>query len=220
MRTMLKKGLSGPTQISSSRLIRWSGLANVAGGVLLVVSDFLEVPILGYGLAEAATTGTYALVNVMVLIGTVMLLVGLVGLYAGQSGTVGLLGLVGFLVSFIGNALVAGAVWQATFVVPTLAQAVPTFLGEETAGWLALGYLLSYALAGVGVILFGAATFRARVYPRAAAVLLMIGVVPVAAWNFVPLPMPDTLLGLAVAWLGLLVFRGRDEAIRQPAQAN
>jgi hypothetical protein len=82
---MLKNDLSGATRISTPNLIQWSGLASVAAGVLLVVSDLLELPVLGYGLGEAATSGTYALVNVMVLIGTVLLLVGLVGLYAGQT---------------------------------------------------------------------------------------------------------------------------------------
>jgi hypothetical protein len=211
---------SSAARLSTSNLIRWSGLANVAGGVLLVVSDFLELPLLGYGLGAAAITDTYALVNMMVLIGTVLLLMGLVGLYVGQSEPAGVLGLVGFLVSFIGNTLVAGAVWQATFVVPVLAQAIPEFLSAEPAGRLAMGYSLSYALAGIGVILFGMATFRARVYPRAAAVLLMIGVVPVAAWNFLPLPMPDTILGTAVAWLGLLLFWGRGERARQPTRVS
>jgi len=211
---------SSAARLSTSNLIRWSGLANVAGGVLLVVSDFLELPLLGYGLGAAAITDTYALVNMMVLIGTVLLLMGLVGLYVGQSEPAGVLGLVGFLVSFMGSTLVAGAVWQATFVVPVLAQAIPEFLSAEPAVRLATGYSLSYALAGIGVILFGMATFRARVYPRAAAVLLMIGVVPVAAWNFLPLPMPDTILGTAVAWLGLLLFWERGERARQPTRVS
>ena len=40
-------------------------------------------------------------------------------------GTAGLLGLVGFLMD-LGNVLVAGAVWEATFVVPWLAWEAPT----------------------------------------------------------------------------------------------
>jgi hypothetical protein len=79
-------------------------------------------------------------------------------------------------------------------------------------GWLALGFVLLYTLAGAGVILFGVATIRARVYPRAAAVLLIIGVMPVAVWNF--LPLPDVLLGAAVAWLGLALFRRGGEGAR------
>ena len=78
-----------------------------------------------------------------------------------------------------------------------------------------MGFALSYTLAGASVILFGVATIRAQVYPRAAAVLLIIGVVPVAVWNFLPLPLPDVLLGAAVAWLGLALFRRGGEGARQ-----
>ena len=97
------------------------------------------------------------------MLGTVLLLVGLVGLYIGQSQAAGLLGLVGFVVCFLGNALVAGAVWEATFVVPWLAWRAPELLDEGHMGWLALGFVLSYTLAGAGVILFGVATIRPRV---------------------------------------------------------
>ena len=72
-------------------------------------------------MAKPTTTGTYAIVTGLTLLGTVLLLVGLVGLYVYHSETAGLLGLVGFLMSFLGNALVVGAVWEATFVVPWLA---------------------------------------------------------------------------------------------------
>ena len=95
-------------------LTRWSGLAFIGGGVLLIVSDM----------------GTYGGLTGLTLLGTVLLLVGLVGLYIGQSQAANLLGLVGFLVCFLGNALVAGAVWGATFVVPWLAWRAPELLDE------------------------------------------------------------------------------------------
>ncbi|MDQ3284385.1 MAG: hypothetical protein M3P92_01510 [Actinomycetota bacterium] len=44
----------------------------------------------------------------------------------------------------LGNVLVAGAVWEATFVVPWLA---PDLLDEGPAWWLALGFVTSYTLA-------------------------------------------------------------------------
>ena len=56
----------------------------MVGGVLLIVSDLLELLLVGYDLGEAASTGTYAIVTVLTLLGTVLLLVGLVGLYVGQ----------------------------------------------------------------------------------------------------------------------------------------
>ena len=52
-------------------------------------------------------------------------------------------------------------------------------------------------------------------FPRVAAILLIIGVVPVAVWHFVLLPLPYVLLGVAVAWLGLTLFRVGGEGARQ-----
>jgi hypothetical protein len=59
----------------------------VVGGVLLIISDFLELLLVGYDLGAAATTRPYALVTGLTLLGTGLLLVGLVGLYVGQSET-------------------------------------------------------------------------------------------------------------------------------------
>ncbi len=65
-------------------LIRWSGLASMGGGVLLIVSDFLELLLAGYELDEAASTGTYGSVTGLTLLGTVLLLVGLAGSMSGS----------------------------------------------------------------------------------------------------------------------------------------
>jgi hypothetical protein len=116
--------------------------------------------------------------------------------------------------------LVAGAVWEATFVVPSLAQEAPRLLDEGPVGRLALGFVLSYTLAGMGGILFGVATLRARVYPRMPAVLLIVGVVPIVVASFLPLPLADVVLGVAVAWLGLVLFTRRGEEVQQPARVR
>ena len=76
-----------------------------------------------------------------------------------------------------------------------------------------LGSVIS---SGVGWLLFGAATLRARVYPRAAAVLLMVGAVLAA----LPLPFTYVVFGVAVAWLGSGLFARRGEATRQPSRAS
>ena len=52
--------------------------------------------------------------------------------------------------SFLGNALVAGAVWEAIFVVPWLAWEAPELLDEGPTEWLTLGFTLSYTLVGLG----------------------------------------------------------------------
>jgi hypothetical protein len=54
----------------------------------------------------------------------------------------------------------------------------------------------------IGWLVFAVSTLRARIYPRAAAVLLMIGVVVGA----IPLPLTTTIFGVAVAWMGVLLL--------------
>jgi hypothetical protein len=56
------------------------------------------------------------------------------------------------------------------------------------------------------------ATLRALVFPRAAAVLVIIGAVLIA----VPLPARALVLGIALAWLGFVLFAGGGAA--QPSQ--
>ena len=80
---------------------------------------------------------------------------GLVGLYARQSEAVGVLGLVGFAAALFGTGMVLGFFWDNAFAVPALARTTPTVL---EAG--------SPDLVNFGV------TFRAGVYPPAAAVIL------------------------------------------------
>ena len=66
----------------------------------------------------------------------------------------------------------------------------------------------SYVLAALGWLLFGVATLRARVYPRWAAILLIVGAVLLG----LPVPGLEIVLAVAVAWLGFALFTGRGVA--------
>ncbi|MDP9410465.1 MAG: hypothetical protein M3P70_08175 [Actinomycetota bacterium] len=200
----------------SSNLIRWSGLAAILGGALLLVSDLLSLTVVSGDLAEAATTGTYLVDNGLRLLAGVSLLLGLVGLYARQSEASGALGLVGFLAAFAGTSLMLGASWTNTFVPPALAVEAPEFLAAGPAGTLGFGFTLSFALAALGWFLFGTATLRARVYPRAAAAALMVG----AALTFTPLPASGVVFAAAVIWLGMALFAQKEASAGQPERAK
>ncbi len=202
--------------MSSSNLIRWSGLAAILAGVLLVVADLLNLAI-GFGdepFSETATTGIYAFQSVVNLLGAVLLLIGLVGLYARQSEAAGLLGLAGFLVAFLGTALITGFLWAALFIVPALAVEVPAFL-DEVEG-LPPGLFVALITFGVGWLLFGIATLRARAYPRIPAILLVIGAVIIV----LPLPFTGVVLAIAVAWLGFALFTGRGASAEQAPRVS
>jgi hypothetical protein len=91
------------------------------------------------------------------LFGTVLVLFGLSGLYISQSEAAGTLGLVGFLLAFLGPALVVGVSWAEAFIAPFLAAEAPEFLETEN-----FAFPLSLLTFVMGWLVFGVATLRAR----------------------------------------------------------
>ena len=111
------------------------GLAAILGGLLIVVGGLGSLLSGGFeNRAAAAATGSYILFTILSLLGAILVLGALVGLYARQAEQSGALGLLGFLVAFLGMALVVGASWTSTFTEPALAQVAPELLAQEPQG--------------------------------------------------------------------------------------
>jgi hypothetical protein len=167
-----------------SRFIGMGAWAAMVSGLALVLSmllAWLVVPYERLGLTEAYLTTSYSVSSGLRLLGLVLLLWGLIGIYGRQSRAAGNFGLWTFVVIFLCTALAVGNVWAEVFVWPTLAQIAPAMLSgagfeTEAAMYIAVGINLSYPLFFLGLILFGAATFWAGVYPRWIAVLLIVSV--------------------------------------------
>jgi apolipoprotein N-acyltransferase len=96
-------------------------------GVLLLVAELLELlPAFDdYPFSELALTGLFTFQVTLYLLGLILLSVGLVGLYTHRSDRAGLLGLVGFLIAFIGTVFFTGFFWAHLFVAPALAVGRP-----------------------------------------------------------------------------------------------
>jgi hypothetical protein len=155
----------------------------MVSGVALVVSMLLAwllVPYERLGQTDAYLTSSYSVSSGLRLLAFVLLVWGLIGIYGAQSRAAGTFGLWTFVLLFLSTALAAGNVWAEVFVYPTLAQVSPGMLSgagfETEAAYMSVGLSLSYPLFFLGLILFGAATFWAGVYPRWIALLLVISV--------------------------------------------
>jgi hypothetical protein len=200
-----------------SRFVRAGAWAAMVSGLALVVSmlmEWLVVPYERLGHTEAYFTSAYHVSSGLRLFSIVLLLWALIGIYGPQSRATGTFGLWAFAVVFLGTALIAANTWAEVFVYPTLAQVAPNaWSGSvmEVSPYLAAGLTLSFPLFGIGVILFGVATLRAGVYPRWAAVLLIISI-PVTMF-LDPTPgsfqesIGQILLGIAIAALGWHALR-------------
>ncbi len=176
----------------------------MVAGVLLFVAELLELlPVFDdIPFSELALTSIFTLQLTLYLAGLILIAVGLVGLYAYQSEAVGLLGLVGFLVAFAGTVLFTGFFWANIFVAPALAVGAPEFLDQ---GGRFPGFRLSLIIYAVGWLLFGLASLRARVYPRAPVVALIIG----ATLDLFGAPLSGLVIDAAFVWLGFSLFMGR-----------
>jgi hypothetical protein len=194
-----------------SRFVRAGAWAAMVSGLALVVSFLMEWLVVPHELGpEAFLTSAYLVSSgLRLLCGFVLLPWALIGIYGPQSRAAGTFGLWAFVVVFLGTALAAGSTWAEVFVWPTLAQAAPDMMSGSVAdmsSYLVAGLNVSFPLFGLGLILFGVATFRAGVYPRWAAVLLIVSI-PVTMFLD---PTPGTfeesigqiLLGISVAALG------------------
>ena len=198
--------------VASSDLIRWGGLAALVSAGLSIVSDLLRL-FVDVESSQTATTAPYALVFWLYLVSTVLLLLGLVGLYTSQSQESGTFGLVGFLAAFSGTVLLSGALWFELFITPTLATRAPG-LAEAELGLT--GFILVFLFGTVGWVLFGIATLRAGVYPRWAAVLLIVG----GVIAFFPVPLSGIVFSVAMGWLGFILFTGRRASPEQPSRVS
>jgi hypothetical protein len=220
MTSTQQQGLKVPSEALSSdgltRFIGWGAWAAIASGVAMAGSLLLEwlvVPHERLG-PEAFLTNAYLVSSGLRLLSIVLLLWGLLGIYGRQSRAAGTFGLWAFVVAFLGTALTVGNVWAEVFVWPTLAQVAPNTISRtitSISSYLVAGLNLSFPLFGIGLILFGAATFWAGVYPRWASALLIVSI-PVTIF-LDPTPgsfqesIGQILLGTAGAALGWYALR-------------
>lgn len=190
--------------MTSSILIRLSGLAAVMAAALLLITEIVDYTQGGDPFGVAANASHVFESTLQMIAFVVLLPLGLVGLYARQSEAAGPLGLLGFLAAFAGTGLVAGFLWTNTFVAPELARSAPQLLEMGPPP----GRSLSLLVFGVGWALFGLASLWAGVYPRQAAMLLIIGAVIGMVLNlaFLPVPFGGLPFEAAVAWLGVVLF--------------
>jgi hypothetical protein len=212
---------------TAANLIRWSGLAAMASGVLFVVMQ----PLHPADILASVTTDRWAFVHSLGVAMCFFGLLGVAGLYARQTERVGWLGLGGYLLLSLFYALTLAFQFIEAFVSPKLAAESPAFVegilgianGSPTG--MDLGALPTvYSLTGVmyllGGLLLGIATFRARILPRWTGILLAAAV-PVAPIAVALLPhalerYAAVPLGVALACLGYALWSECREHAAEP----
>jgi hypothetical protein len=182
-------------------------LAAAVAGAALVIAELLYLVV---GLAVPDPSSGLATVQaVLFLVGLALLVVALAGLRHDAFDRARPLAAIGFPLALVGTVLNAGGLWTDLFVVPGIAAGAPELVTAGPDAVLTTGYVLSSAVFVLGWATVGVAALRARAWPRAAALLLVVG----AVVSFVPAPLTFVPFGVAVAWIGLQL-RGADDPAR------
>jgi hypothetical protein len=193
--------------MSSTMLARLSGFALVAGGLLFAVGNLLHP--LDHSV-ESQAKGTWEAAHIIFTIGAMILVMGLPALFQRQAERAGKLGLVAFVFLTLGllGTVIPGGFFEA-FVVNEVGESGKEAV-EDGAGGAFLGIFgLIYM---VGTLLFGIATYRARVFPRVAGAAIAVSAVWLFAVGAGESKMAGAAIiagtavwGLAFAWLGTVL---------------
>lgn len=210
--------------MKTTTLIRWSGLAAMAAGVIFAGIQPIHPP----DVLSSVNTSLFITVTTLKTVMSIFGLLGIAGLYARQVEETGWLGLAGYLLLTTFYAVQMCFSFIEPLVLPLLTKASPEFVesvlamasgagGPMNLGPLAIVYQIVSVLYLLGLLLFGVALIRARILPRWAAILLtasgplaagMVAVLPHQFERLAAMPM-----GIALAWLGVALFIERRENI-------
>jgi len=206
--------------MSSTTLFRVSGIVLIIASVLTVVSNIgITLLFPDSGPTVPPSDVLSPLWNPTWLIGFVggtLLLFGLAGLYLRLAQKAGIVGLLGFLLTFLGVLFEFIITFSFAFsVLPYLAPKGSKAIADV------FSLVAPFGLGGsllffIGTILLGIATMRTKIFPRLTGILILVGgiLTPAAALAFnlvVSLigTLSILLLCLGFAWIGMILTQQR-----------
>lgn len=208
-------------KVTGPRLIRAAGISAVVTGVIFAAI----LPIQSPDVLTSGNTSLFILITSVKTMMSIFGLFGVTGLYARQVEKAGWLGLAGYIlltIYFAGQMCIS---FIEPTILPLLTSVAPAFVasalgmrsgsgGPMNLGGLATAYSLLSVLYLSGLLLFGAAMFRARILPRGASGLLAVsGLLAGIMYRLLPqqlVQLTGLPMGIALVWLGFaLVFERR-----------
>jgi hypothetical protein len=188
--------------VSDSRLYGWAAVAGFVSAGAIILGKVLM-------LLENKAPG-----EISDFFSPLFGLLAIVAVYLWQRDEAGLSGAIGFVVVFVGLALVTSLDFFGAFIRLELPEAMRDELLEGNPG-IALG--VSAVVFLTGVIWFGISLIRSGVYPRPAGWMFIVGFVLIPLGDAVPtwvVVAGSIIAGLSVAWLS---FELRRQAGEEPS---
>ncbi|WP_225228782.1 hypothetical protein [Bacillus sp. PS06] len=197
---------------TGENLIRWTGVFAILAGIFYIVIQFIHPA----DQLSSVNTNRWLAVAALTMAMSLFSFVGILGIYIRQVKETNWLGLIGFVTFSLFWLISMTFSFIEAFVLPLLINDAPQFV-EGIVGIfggvkseVALGIFpalapLAGALYMVGGLLFGIATFRAKVFPPLAGILLAFSAVITLAAAVIPHPFDRILaipMGISLIWLG------------------
>ena len=188
--------------VSPGTLVKWSGPLAVAAGASMVLAPIIH--------PDDTGSAAWVPVHLLSFATLIVVLLVLVGVFVRQLPRTGRLGLAGFLLAFVGTAMMLMEGREHLFS-HDFGQGTPAGLWQL----IATSFVFS-----VGYVMLGIATYRAGVLPRAAGVLLAVGGPMVA---FAPpigieavIVGGHALFGAGLVWIGYALWTGAEDSAPSP----
>jgi hypothetical protein len=198
-------------------LARHAGPLAAVAGALIVLTDLGRL-LGGHDIVAFASDPVTIVANAGYAVSFALLAVALVAVYLRQARAAGTFGALAFAVALVGVVEHAGNMWFDGFAAPWIAAVAPAAFAAERTPVLLAGALASYALFGLGWLLFGVSVLRARVLPRAIGIAFLVSGVLGLAAGAAPFGAPVGLTFLVLGvWLARTVSRPPAPATPPPA---
>ena len=193
---------------------RVAGPLALAAGSLLVVAEVAMWPFDPKDHLATTRNVVFQVAGAVYFVGFCLLVLAVFAAYLWQASEAGRLGALGMAAAVVGTMALGGDLWFESFAVPWLADRVPAAFDTKPTVVLGLGALASYLSFAAGWALFGLASLRAGVFPRAICVAMTVSGVLGFRALLSPYGVP---LGLTMVWLGMWMVRsGRRRPTRVP----
>lgn len=159
------------------KALRGAALSAFGAGSLTFLY-FLTHPFEGEPPPPGALNDLYAPLHAVGIAGQLLFLVAITGLYVVQARAIRTMGLVGYVTLMLGAIFIIGTLWGDGFFSPVLAKRAPELIANPDDlydGPLFVASAIAYVPYVVGFVLFGVASFRAALLPRAGIIGLTLG---------------------------------------------
>ena len=206
----------------TTTLARYGAPIAIVAGVLVTVTRLVilfTTPAETEALKAYVLTPTHAVNSVVSILAFGLLVIALMAVCEREARSSGAFGAIAFGAAVLGTTFMTGDWWYEAFAVPRLAEIAPDVVDTFVGGRLIIGGLISFALFGIGWIMYGAASVRACVIPRSISIAILVA----GLMSGVPLGIVyligGVIHGLAFVWLGAWMLRAAPAARAQEGAA-